>query len=315
MLDIKKILFPTDYSACAEHAFSQAAYLAERYDAQLHVLHVAEPSSTSLPLDVTEADLAADLNLPLPAPIPSAAPPKDGGLLTVEAPPLKGSVAQAIVAYAEEHDIDVIVMGMHGRSGTERLLLGSVAAKVVRLATCPVFTVRQDTTTDRKGALRRLLVPFDFSEHARQAVAYAADLAATYDAHLDLLHLIEQTAQPTFYGIEPITAQIPYIQRQAHAALEAVAYEARQGGVSVETHVHVGHPAYAIIDFAAHQGSDLIVIATHGLTGLKRFFLGSVAEKVVQHAPCPVLTVKSFGKRLLAQSPAAVATAQHMPGS
>ena len=97
--------------------------------------------------------------------------------------------------------------------------------------------------------------------------------------------------------------------------LEQVADGARRVGVSVETHVLIGHPSHDIIDFAEHQGSDLIVIATHGLTGLRRFFLGSVAEKVVQSAPCPVFTVKGFGKRLLPQTAAVVGSEQHVPVS
>ena len=112
MLKIKKILFSTDYSACAEHAFSQAAYLAARYDADLHVLHVAEPSLEQLTIDITEAEIAADLHLPFSEPTPSAnGAREEGGMSTVEIPPLEGSVARAILAYADEQDIDVIVMG------------------------------------------------------------------------------------------------------------------------------------------------------------------------------------------------------------
>jgi nucleotide-binding universal stress UspA family protein len=313
MLQIKKILFPTDYSACAEHAFSQAAYLAERYDADLHVLHVTEPSLEQLTFDITEADIAADLHLPFSEPLPSANEAREErGMLNVEIPPLEGSVARAILAYADAQDIDMIVMGTHGRGGALWLLLGSVAGKVVRLATCPVFTVRQDTEATSNGRIRRILVPTDFSEHARLAVAYATDLAVTYDAHLDLLHGIEQVALPAIYGIEPPLVQIPDIEKQARKALEQVAVEARRAGVSVETHVHVGHPSHDIIDFAEDQGTDLIVIATHGLTGLKRFFLGSVAEKVVQSAPCPVFTVKGFGKRLLPQAAAVAPSEQQV---
>jgi len=316
MLKIKKILFPTDYSACAEHAFSQAAYLAERYDADLHVLHVIEPSLEQLTIDITEADIAADLHLPFSEPTPFAnGAREEGGMLNVEIPPLEGSVARAILAYADEQEIDVIVMGTHGRHGAMWLLLGSVAGKVVRLATCPVFTVRQDTETASNGCIRRILVPTDFSEHARLAVAYAMDLAASYDAHLDLLHVIEQIALPAIYGIEPPLVQMPDIACPARRVLEQVADEARWAGVSVQPHVHIGHPSHDIIDFAEHQGSDLIVIATHGLTGLKRFFLGSVAEKVVQSAPCPVFTVKGFGKRLLPQPAAVAPSEQQVPVS
>lgn len=301
MLQIKNILFPTDYSVSAEHAFSQAAYLAERYNATLHVLHVADPvpsSSTVQPLQFSEADVAEELRLSLEEPSTPFQSRKQ--IVQAERPREGGSVSYTILAYAEDHDIDVIVMGTHGRSGAERLLMGSVASQVVRLATCPVFTIRHDARVAARGSILRILVPVDFSEHAYLAATYATDLAATYGAHLDLIHVIEETALPTIYGIEPMVVQIPDVEQEAQKALDHIAETARQAGVSVKIHVHIGHPSRDIIDFAASDGADLIVMATHGLTGLKRFFLGSVAEKIVQHAPCPVFTVKGFGKDLRA---------------
>ena len=298
MLSIKKILFPTDFSACAEQAFSQAAYLAERYDAVLHVLHVAEPSLVLPPLDLTEADIAADLHLPQPAALPKKQRGGAGSLLNVEVPPVDGSVERAILAYAAQEDVDLIVMGTHGRRAIDRLLLGSVAGKVVRLAECPVFTVGFEAASWQEGVARRILAPVDFSEHARLAVAYAKGLAATYGAHLDLLHVIEETALTAAYGMEPVVVQVPDVQGPAREALERLMQEVGGPETPYTVHISVGQPAHEIADFAERQGIDLIVIATHGLTGIKRLLLGSVAEHVVHRAPCPVFTVKGFGKRL-----------------
>ncbi len=309
MLSIKKILFPTDYSACAEQAFSQAAYLAERYDADLHVLHVAEPSLVLPPLDLSEADIAADLHLPQPAALPKKQRGGEGMLLNVEVPPIDGSVERAILAYAAQEDVDLIVMGTHGRRALDRLLLGSVAAKVVRLAECPVFTVGFEAASWAQGAARRILVPVDFSDHARLALAYARDLAALYGAHVDLLHVIEETALTAAYGMEPVVVQIPNVEAPAREGLERLAGEVGGPEMPCTVHVGVGHPAHEIVEFAERQGSDLIVIATHGLTGIKRLLLGSVAEHVVHRAQCPVFTVKGFGKRLPAV-PAAVETVE-----
>ncbi len=313
MLQIKKILFPTDYSACAEHAFSQAAYLAGQYDAVLHVLHVAEPSMVLPPLDLSEADIAADLHLPPPGAPPEAHRTGEGSLLNIEVPPIGGSVERAILAYAAEEDVDVIVMGTHGRRAVDRLLLGSVASKVVRLAECPVLTVGFEAVLWDEGEARRILAPVDFSDHAQLAVAYAKDLAATYGAHLDLLHVVEETTLTAVYGMEPVAVQIPDVEAQARAALAQLASEAGGPETPYTIHVIVGHPAYEIVDFAEQQGADLVVIATHGLTGIKRLLLGSVAERVVHRAPCPVFTVKGFGKRLLA--PLAGADAAETPVS
>jgi len=224
MLAIQKILFPTDYSPCAEQAFSQAAYLAACYEANLHVLHVTELPLAPPRLDITEADVAADLHLPCAEPS-SVGAPEAGDVVNLEIPPLEGSVWRAILAYAREQDIDLIVMGTHGRSGAQQLLPGSVAAKVVRLATCPVFTVHQHAEPPSNKSNRRLLIPVDFSEHAHLAVAYARDLAAAYSAELDLLHVIAEPITPTFYGFDPIVAQLPSLKTQAQKHLTAMAHE------------------------------------------------------------------------------------------
>ena len=314
MLQIKKILFPTDYSACAEQAFSQAAYLAERYDAAVHVLHVTEPSAVLKPLGLTEADVAADLHLPTPESAQAEAPSSDEeALLHVEVPPVEGSVERAILDYAAQQDCDLIVMGTHGRRALDRLFLGSVAGKVVRLAECPVFTVGVEARSPAQGAVQRILVPIDFSEHARLALAYASDLAATYGAHLDLLHVVEETALPIIYGIEPVLVQVSEVQHQARQALERLVREVGVADGSYNVHVTVGHPASDIVGFAERQGIDLVVIATHGLTGIKRLLLGSVAERVVHRAPCPVFTVKGFGKRLLTPVAATEVVEQPVP--
>lgn len=299
MLQIKKILFPTDYSACAEHAFSQAAYLAGQYDAALHVLHVAEPLLVLPPLGLSDADVAADLHLPPPAaPVPEAHRAGERILRNVEVPPIDGSVERAILAYAAQEAIDVIVMGTHGRRALDRLLLGSVASKVIRLAECPVFTVGFDAGSWQHGEARRILAPVDFSDHAQVAVAYAKDLAAIYGAHLDLLHVVEETTLAAVYGMEPVAVRIPEVEDQAREALAQLVNDVGGPETPFTIHVLVGHPAYEIVDFAERQGTGLIVIATHGLTGIKRLLLGSVAERVVHRASCPVFTVKGFGQRL-----------------
>lgn len=299
MLQIKKILFPTDYSACAEQAFSQAAYLAERYDAELHVLHVTEPLMALQPLGFTEADIAKDLHLPVSDAMTEMQSAVKNTLINVEVPPVEGSVERAILAYAVQHRIDVIVMGTHGRRAVDRLLLGSVAGKVVRLAECPVITVGFEADSWDRRKQSNILVPVDFSDHASLALAYAAHLAVTYGVGLDVLHVIEESAFTAMYGFEPATVKPPELQEKVHQAMEQLVRRVCGDNVLYEIHAEMGHPAYTIVDFAERQGVGLIVIASHGLTGIKRLLLGSVAERVVHRAPCPVFTVKGFGKRLL----------------
>ena len=133
-LRLGRILFPTDFSACAERAFSHAAYLAAAHDAALHVLHVVEgPAKTPLgrldTLRITPEDIAADLHLPTP---PASEGTADRPVPTVEVERRAPRAADAILDYAREADVDLIVMGTHGRRGMDRLTAGSVAEAVVR---------------------------------------------------------------------------------------------------------------------------------------------------------------------------------------
>jgi nucleotide-binding universal stress UspA family protein len=147
-----------------------------------------------------------------------------------------------------------------------------------------------------------MLVPIDFSQHARTALEHARELAALYNARLDLLHVIEDTLHPAFYHIEvsSIYDAHPAIEDTSFSELKAFFEGTKGPEVEAAFHVTGGDPAQEIVAFAETHKSDWVVLATHGLRGLDHFLMGSVAEKVVQRAPVPVFTVKSFGKRLLA---------------
>ncbi|WP_457652948.1 universal stress protein [Rhodocaloribacter sp.] len=319
MMKIRTILFPTDFSMCAEGAFTQAAYLAARFDAELHVLHViaSDALDADSPLSyfpLTEEEVAEQLHLSVGKRLEAAiAARRDEEARVRSAYVQNPSAADGILAYAEAHDVDLIVMGTHGRRGIKRLLMGSVAETVVRSATCPVLTVRGVKDPMRKPEVHRILAPIDFSKHSYLALAYAKDLAATYGAHLDLLHVIEETALPQVYSVEPPLVAVPEVRARAREALEALAREGAEVGVPTDVFVTVGYPVHEILDFAETRGHDLIVIATHGLTGVKHLLLGSVTEKVIRMALCPVFTVRSFGKMLLSEKDQAEALAALAP--
>lgn len=149
----------------------------------------------------------------------------------------------------------------------------------------------------------RILAPIDFSEPAAEALRYARALAATYDARLDLLHVVEEPTFPAMYGavMHELYGRVPDIREQALEALQTLLAEAEAGGPVVVTGVHVvkGHAAREILHFTETQAIDLVVIASRGLSGLEHLLLGSVAEKVVREATCPVFVVKSGGRSLL----------------
>lgn len=306
MLALKKILFPTDFSRCAEQAQTHALALAQEYGAELHMLHV-NPA-------LEYAPHALDQNFPNHEQITvqmrelalrhmsTALTSREAGRVRVQQVYQNGiSVAPVILTYASANDIDLIVMGTHGRRGLGHLFLGSVAEEIVRMATCPVLTIRERKTPTVSTKLERIFVPVDFSEHSRQALLYAKVLAQSHSACLQLLHVVEDLRYPAFYMAERFAYfdVRPDIATQAQQELEQFFREAIDAQVSADFHVREGGAAHEIVKFAEKQASDLIVIATHGLTGLEHLLMGSVAENVVRRAPCPVLTVKTFGKSLL----------------
>jgi nucleotide-binding universal stress UspA family protein len=142
--------------------------------------------------------------------------------------------------------------------------------------------------------IRSILVPHDFSETAQRALEFALDLAAALDARVNLLFAYDVLAYG-FPEAPPMVMDTEQIERAARTALDDVVRRARRPGVAVEGAVRRG-PAWSEINAAAKEtGADLIVIGTHGRRGVARALLGSVAEKVVRTAPCPVLTVHGAG--------------------
>ncbi|NNF59453.1 MAG: universal stress protein, partial [Rhodothermaceae bacterium] len=146
--------------------------------------------------------------------------------------------------------------------------------------------------------VQRILVPVDFSPHAWLAAAHAKELAALFHARLCLLHVLEVLPP---IGLADLPPQLPSAQEQADArhALLDLCKEAGGPEVPVDATVVAGHPTLDVIEVTRQLDIDLLVMATHGRTGLERVLLGSVTERAIQQAPCPVFVVKAFGKSLL----------------
>ena len=307
MLNIRKILFPTDFSDCSKQALRHAVKLAQEHQAELHlmhaiVLHDDDPHNPAY-------------HLPDPSKIRSIleelATERMGAWSGIRRSPNWSSKqvhrrdvspAPPIVEYAQDEDIDLIVMGTHGRRGVRKALLGSVTAEVIRLAPCSVLTVRGKGEQVSIHDMARVLVPVDFSDPGKKALAIACDMASTYGAELQLVHVLHEVLHPAFYnmGATRISDLQPDILQNAESALRELVEENDSGqGVGVECHALEGHPGREIIRFSIDHGSDLIVMATQGLTGIKHFFLGSTAERVMAGAECPVLVVKESERSLL----------------
>ena len=304
MLNIQRILFPTDFSEGARQAFPQAVFLADWHDAALHLLNVHEepddPDAVSLP--VSTDTLAEWLDIPEH----ESSLPDLNALSLVQEQVTSDSPPERILAYAEDVDVDLIVMGTHGRRGLHRMLIGSVTEEVVRKAPCPVLTVRTRAQAAPQKDVHRILVPIDFSEASVAALRHAKEIALTYGAEIDLLHVVREIAYPSAYGFEPAHFSMDEFLDRAESKLGELA----QDEIGVEhamVEATVGDPATGILDYVSANDCDLVVLATHGRTGVERFLIGSVAERVLRRAPTPVFVVPPGRKSLL---PAEKDTAQ-----
>ncbi|MEF8824882.1 MAG: universal stress protein [Halapricum sp.] len=278
------ILVPTDGSKCAQAAVGYAEDLATRYEARVHALCVADSRTleNAPRADQTKrerAELAERTCNEL----------SESGI-EVEQAVRTDIPHKAILRYATEQDIDLIVMGTHGRTGVERYLLGSVTEKVVRLSDVPVLTVQAEDESDVTYPYTDILVPTDGSEGAEAAISPAVDVARTYDARIHALSVIATMAM----GVDVRSrAILDALEESARSAVETIEKQAAQASVSaVETAIQHGYPYRTIRSYVEENDVDLVVMGTHGRSGIERYLLGSVAEKTVRTSPVPVMTVR-----------------------
>jgi nucleotide-binding universal stress UspA family protein len=219
-------------------------------------------------------------------------PANQGGLQT-EVVIAEGNVASCIVEQATASPADLIVIGTHGLEGFDRLMLGSVAEKVLRKATCPVMTVPPALATTGTVPYTRLLCPVDFSESSLTALRFAISLAKESDAHLTLLHVIDVPPDDELL-MERFDAPEfrRYVDEQARRRLEALVTDDVREWCQPETKVSYGKPYRQILEMAASEDADLIVIGVRGRNPVDLTLFGSTTNHVVRHASCPVLTLK-----------------------
>jgi nucleotide-binding universal stress UspA family protein len=205
-----------------------------------------------------------------------------------------GTPSQVILDRAAEVGAGAVVVGTRGLTGLRHLLLGSTAQRVVHGAACPVLAVHPGDLGKHR-AIRSVLVPTDFSSDAELAIATARRLLAPLqnDARLILVHAYNLPIEYTAYG--PIPTSINYLQDaglETERRLFEIAQTLQAEGLTVETVAREGDPAHVIAEEAAKRGADLIAMGTRGLSGLRHLLMGSTAERVVEYAPCPVVTVR-----------------------
>ena len=280
---MNRILIATDFSPHAEAALAHAIEFAQAFDAELHVLNVQVPYGPTSPLidqfpheeEARQSLHGIELS----------------GVRVVRALDRGIAAAPTILTYADDHDIDLVVMGSHGRRGFRRVLLGSVTEEVLRAGRWPVLTVHHEKH-DEGGEPRygKILVPVDFSSRTPGQLEVAADLAKRFGSELEIIHVVDPPVVPELYmPIGPLAVDMKQTMGKALERIEELA-QSLPDDVEVKTDVLVGRSAHEIRDRA--KGADLLVMPTHGYTGFDRMMLGSVTEGVLRRASCPVLVLK-----------------------
>jgi nucleotide-binding universal stress UspA family protein len=278
------ILVPTDGSDCAQSAVGYAADLASRYDARVHALCVVDSRTLE---NATQYDRIKKER--------EAVAERTCNDLSASGARVERAVRtdvphRAIRRYATERDIDLIVMGTHGRTGVERYLLGSVTEKVVRLSDVPVLTVNAEAGGGVTYPYTDILVPTDGSKGAEAAIGPAVDIASTYDARMHALSVVDTMAMG--FDVRSSTL-LETLEASARSAVETIEEHATEASVSaVETAIERGTPYRGIRSYVDDHDVDLVVMGTHGHSGVARYLLGSVTEKTVRTSPVPVLTVR-----------------------
>ncbi len=290
-MTFRKILCPIDFSPGSQQAMRAAVRLAHEAEAELVLVHawyvqpIAFAGEYTFPADVVR-QMSDDAKHGLEVASREAT---SLGAKRVSAKLVIGPPWSTIVGMLEDATFDLVVLGTHGRTGLARILLGSVAEMVVRHAPCSVLAVRPDGEVK---AFTNILCPVDFSESSQQAVDLAADVVTPGGAGITLLHVIEL---PVAYTVEAPPVEFARdLDKRAAKSLDEWAVRLRaRVAVPVTTRTRSGRPgAQTLAVLGDDPKIDLVVMGSHCRTGLTRVLLGSVVEKVVRHARCPVLVAR-----------------------
>ncbi|WP_148263727.1 universal stress protein [Halopiger xanaduensis] len=278
------ILVPVDGSECSDLAVDYAADLARRYDATVYVATVIDVRL------IATAPQYDHLRSEATALVDSVANRLEASGVATTNVVRTAKPYQGVLMVAEDYDADLIIMGTHGRSGVDRYLLGSVTERVIRRSDVPVLTVRTRDDGNVSFPYDDVLVPTDGSDGAEAAYEPAIALATAYDAMLHALSVIETNA----LGLETAPkGNDEGPDEAARMALEEVEANASQASAAdVVTEITFGSPHEEIRSYVREHDIDLVVMGTHGRSGLPRYLLGSVAEKLVRTASVPVMTVR-----------------------
>lgn len=284
------ILLPVDGSDSAKRAATFGRDFAQRYDAHIDVLYALEGQSRLFGetgdrdpkeqgrkiLDeignlVSEDDIMVDTHL------------------------VEGQPHEAITDRVDENDVDLVVMGRHGRSGLRERLLGTVTDRVLRQTNVPVLTVSSGNTESPTGVeYDNILITTDGSENAERAAPYGATIAQHVNATLHLLNVIDVQSEAGIFDAGGVTDEfIEQLETEGRKATERLTQHIDEPDITVQSSLMRGISHEAIDEYATKNGIDLIVMASTGESNLAGQSLGSVTDRVLRIVDVPVLVISS----------------------
>ena len=280
----KKILVAFDGSESSKNALLQAFRLANDEGCWITVAAVIPPYEGEMEL-VGVKDIRAALRKPCDDAIAEAEKIAKAEKALIKTVCEEGEIYKKIVDLAEAENCDLIVMGRKGRHRIERALVGSVTARVIGHSRKDVLVVPDKTAIGWKT----ILLATDGSIYSKAAADKAIDLAKFYGGKLKVVSGVDVPSE--FYAEAPDAVED--LTKKAEGFVVNVKEKAEAFGIATATYIREGEAYKVIADLARNEKADVIFMGSHGRTGLKKLLMGSVAERVIGHAPCPVLVVKA----------------------
>ncbi len=280
---VKKMLVAIDGSESSMHALKESFKLARNEKSWITVVSVVPEYKGDLDL-VAVGNVMASMRKPCEDALHKAEElaKAEGALIKTVCE--EGEPHERIIDLAEAENCELIVMGRRGLSRLERALVGSVTARVIGHSHIDVLVVPSTTEIGWK----KILLATDGSKYSKAAAERVIDFAGEYRGELRVVSVVDVPAE--FYGEAPDAVED--LIKKAKGYVEDVKRQAEASGIKTETFVREGEAYKAILDLAKEQNANAIVMGSHGRTGLKRLLMGSVTEKVIGYASCPVLVVK-----------------------
>ena len=305
MIDYKNILFPVDLSEVSPRLTDMVLEMGRIFSAGVHVLYVAPeldyakvfyaPGPPAVRAYQTEMVEAAEEK------IKTLVKERMGGQTEITSRVVRGEVRAEILKYIDENDISLVMMGTRARTGLDRVLFGSVAQGIVQFSPVPVLTVNplaEENVSEGLVHTRKILCPVDLSAvFSPELLDHAQRVGEKFSAELHLLYVVRSTT--SYYGGDYIPS--PDVEKirtemEAEAKDNLDQFAANYAGdyPALATSVKSGHTARQILRYVEDHDISMVIMGTHGRRGLDRVVFGSVAQRVVQSAGVPVLTLNPY---------------------